>query len=287
MIIGVSGVSVFENNLLLQLYFKQMSSELKITVLSDKSASGRCRAEHGLSFVVEADKRVLFDTGASDLFLENARITGTDIDSISTVVLSHGHYDHGNGLKYLSGKNIVTHPDVFAQRISEVSGRNISIAANRTDIEAHGNRFMLTREPLWLSERMVYLGEIPRIVPFESECSTPFHFTNGQPDNVSDDSAMAIKTSRGVFVVSGCAHSGICNIVEHARKITGQDAVYGVIGGFHLTHTNERLYSTINYLKQLGAEIVMPSHCTGLPAQSAFYHEFKGAEVKTGLLFEF
>ncbi|MBO7594090.1 MAG: MBL fold metallo-hydrolase [Salinivirgaceae bacterium] len=260
---------------------------LKISILSDKSASSRCRAEHGLSFVVEADRRILFDTGASDLFMENARIMGVDIDNIETVVLSHGHYDHGNGMRYLCGKTIVAHPGIFAQRISGASGRNISIEAARADIEAHGNRFVLTREPLWLSKQIVFLGEIPRAVPFENEGRTQFHFTDGQPDVVADDSALAVKTDKGLVVVSGCAHSGICNIVEQARKVTGEQVVYGVIGGFHLKHADVRLQATIDFLKQLEVKIVMPSHCTGIAAQCAFYQAFGGNEVKTGLQFDF
>lgn len=260
---------------------------LKISILSDKTASNSCRAEHGLSFAIEADKRILFDTGASDLFLDNARSMGINIDEFETVVLSHGHYDHGNGLRYLKGKTIVAHPGVFAQRISETSGRNISICATRASIEANGNRFVLTSKPLWLSEQMVFLGEIPRVVPFENESCTHFHFADGLPDIVADDSALAIKTDKGLFVVSGCAHSGICNIVEQARKVTGQSVVYGVIGGFHLTQTDSRLQATIDYLKQMDVKIVMPSHCTGLAAQSVFYQAFGGREVKTGLQFEF
>lgn len=260
---------------------------LKISILSDKSASSRCRAEHGLSFAVEADKRILFDTGASDLFLDNARIMGIDIDTIETVVLSHGHYDHGNGMRYLHGKTIVAHPGIFAQRISGTSGRNISIEATRADIEAHGNRFVLTREPLWLSEQIVFLGEIPRVVPFENESRAHFHFTDGQPDVVADDSALAVTTDKGLVVVSGCAHSGICNIIEQARKVTGVGEVYGVVGGFHLKHADSRLQATIDYLKQLDVKIVMPSHCTGIAAQCAFYQAFGGNEVKTGLQFDF
>lgn len=259
---------------------------LKITILSDKLASGRCGSEHGLSFLIEADRRILFDTGSSDLFLRNAKIIGIDLETVDTVVLSHGHYDHGNGLQFVSGKTIVIHPNAFAQRISERSGRNISIAVDRESVESR-NRIVETRGPLWLSEQIAYLGEIPRIVPFEMECSTPFHFTDGTPDPVIDDSGLAVKTENGLIVISGCAHSGICNIVEQARKVTGTSNVYGVIGGFHLTEIDERLQQTIDYLKNIGTEYVMPSHCTSDDVRAIFRNEFFSPEVKTGLAFEF
>jgi 7,8-dihydropterin-6-yl-methyl-4-(beta-D-ribofuranosyl)aminobenzene 5'-phosphate synthase len=134
---------------------------------------------------------------------------------------------------------------------------------------------------------MVYLGEIERVLPFEQECSTPFHFADGSPDSVTDDSALAIKTANGLFVISGCAHAGICNIVEQARRVTGTDKVFGVIGGFHLTAIDNRLTDTIGYLKNIGCEIVMPSHCTSDEAIAEFHKHFKGETVKTGMVLEF
>lgn len=257
---------------------------LRITILSDKLASGQCGSEHGLSFLIEADRRILFDTGSSDLFLRNAERLDINIDTVDTVVLSHGHYDHGNGLQFVSGKRIVLHPDAFAQRISDRSGRNISIAVERCVICQH-NTLEETRKHLWISEQMVYLGEIPRVIPFEAECSAKFHFADGTPDPVIDDSGLAIKTERGLFVVSGCAHSGICNIVEQARKVTGISNVCGVMGGFHLTEIDNRLAKTIEYLKSVGTETVMPSHCTSDEAISEFSRHFKGERIKAGMSF--
>ena len=261
-----------------------MVSKLKISVLSDKEALCGYGAEHGLSFLIEADLRMLFDTGASDLFIRNAEKMGIDLDSVDTVVLSHGHYDHGNGLQWISGKQIVMHPGAFATRISGRSGRDISLAVSRQTVESR-NKIIESKEPLWITENMVYLGEIERVLPFEQECSTPFHFANGSPDPVADDSALAVKTANGLFVISGCAHAGICNIIEQARRITQCDNVFGVIGGFHLTTIDSRLTATINYLKNVGAEIVMPSHCTSDIVIDEFHKQFKGEMVRTGMTF--
>ena len=263
-----------------------MNDGVKLTVLSDKLALPGFECEHGLSFVVEADMKLLFDTGASDLFLRNANKLGFDLDSIDTVVISHGHYDHGNGLQYLNSKRIVMHPNAFSNRISGRSGRNISIATKREYVGTK-NSIIESREPLWLSQQIVFLGEIPRAIPFETECSTPFHFTDGTPDNVIDDSGIAIVTSKGLLVISGCAHSGICNIVEWSRKVCGLNNVYGVIGGFHLTECDKRLQQTIDYMKKIGVKIVLPSHCTGSEAIKEFKKHFEGEEVKTGMTFDF
>lgn len=263
-----------------------MVTELKISVLSDKEALCGYGAEHGLSFLVEADSRVLFDTGASDWFMRNAAAMGIDLDSVDTVVLSHGHYDHGNGLQYIEGKTIIMHPGAFARRISGRSGCDISIAIDRQQVEIR-NKIIETKEPLWLTDNMVYLGDIERVISFEQECSTPFHFANGSPDTVADDSALAVNTSKGLVVISGCAHAGICNIVEQARSTTGTNKVYCVIGGFHLTSIDQRLANTIDYLKNIGCEIVMPSHCTSDIVIDEFHKHFKGETVKTGMVIRF
>ena len=263
-----------------------MVSKLKISILSDNEALCGYGAEHGLSFLIETDRRVLFDTGASDLFIRNAEKMGIDLDTVDTVVLSHGHYDHGNGLQWISGKRIVTHPGAFATRISGRSGRDISLAVSRQTVESR-NKIIESKEPLWITENMVYLGEIERALPFEQECSTPFHFADGTPDPVADDSALAIKTNNGLFVVAGCAHAGICNIIEQARRITQCDKAFGVIGGFHLTTIDQRLTNTIDYLKNIGCEIVMPSHCTSDIVISEIHKHFKGEMVKTGMVIDF
>lgn len=263
-----------------------MSDSVKITVLSDKLALPDFEGEHGLSFVVDADRRILFDTGASDLFLRNADKLGVNLKEIDTVVISHGHYDHGNGLQYISGKRIITHPCAFTTRYSGRSGRNLTVAVTHENIEAC-NTLVESREPLWLSEKIVYLGEIERTMSFERKLAPQFHFADGTTDPIIDDSALAIKTAKGIFVISGCAHSGICNIVEQARKVCQQSKVYGVIGGFHLTEVNEQLSQTIDYLKETGVEYVLPSHCTSPEVINEFRKNFKGENVKTGMIFEF
>ena len=86
---------------------------MKITVLVDNK-SGRCPGDHGLSFLIENSEKILFDTGASDLFLKNAKMLDIDINDIDFIVLSHGHWDHGNGLKFIKNKKLICHPGCFS-----------------------------------------------------------------------------------------------------------------------------------------------------------------------------
>ncbi len=260
-------------------------NKLKITVLSENVAAYPCQAEHGLSYLVEYDEPVLFDTGASDLFLKNASKLNISLDQVEKVVLSHGHFDHGNGIKYLKNKIIITHPEVFAQRFSGRTLRNISVDIDKQQVEKE-NRLIYSKTPVSITEHIIYLGEIPRLFEFEKN-NHRFYFEDRSPDLIIDDSALAVKTHFGLFVVSGCAHAGICNTIEYARKVTGIDNVYGVIGGFHLTEINDQLSETIAFFKKLNIKIVMPSHCTELPALSSLYMQFKGEMVKTGKKYTF
>ena len=87
---------------------------MKISVLAENYPGSFTPAEHGLSYLIDYDgKRILFDTGQSDMFLKNAETIKVNLANINTVILSHGHFDHGNGLGYLSGASMICHPGCF------------------------------------------------------------------------------------------------------------------------------------------------------------------------------
>ena len=259
---------------------------MKLSVLTENTASGNFLAEFGLSYFIEHENEtVLFDTGSTDVFLRNAEKLGIDLDRADTVVLSHGHWDHGNGLRYMKNKRLVCHPDAFMKRYRKNSIENIGLALNYDELD---QRFDLTtsRAPYPLSKNMIFLGEIPRETPFEAQ-ETAFVDQYGEADFVPDDSALAVIDDDELIVVSGCAHSGICNIVEHAKQVTGLKKVRGVIGGFHLKENDRQTRETIRCFKDQKIRYLFPSHCTRLPALAAFYREFEIEQVNTGMVFTF
>lgn len=253
---------------------------LKITVLSDNVAGRKCLAEHGLSFWIEADRNILFDTGSSDLFRHNASILGIDPDRADAIVLSHGHDDHTGGLHSVSGKKLICHPETFTERYRKSNRSALGIRHSEEEVR---ERFELvtSRSPVRISDQIYFMGEIPRKNDFESQ-TTAFITADGTDDFVTDDSGIAIVTRKGLVVVSGCAHSGICNMIDHAREITGIREVYMVIGGFHLRNDDELTQKTIDWLVQEKVEKAVPSHCTGFQALTAFYKTFPFIQVKTG-----
>ena len=98
---------------------------MKITVLTENVAGGKLLAEHGLSYLIEIDdEKILFDTGHSDVFLKNAKTLEIDIENeVKTIVLSHGHWDHGDGLRFIENKKLITHPASFSKRFGKKIGR--------------------------------------------------------------------------------------------------------------------------------------------------------------------
>ncbi len=259
---------------------------MQLTILSEAKAMDGFSSEHGLSFLLEEDgKKILFDTGASDVFTENAQKLGIDLKEVDSIVLSHGHWDHGNGLQHISGKPLMCHPLCFQKRYRKLGEENIGLALERDKLE---ERFEVktSREPVQLSEHLWFLGEIPRKNDFEAK-STKYVLEDGSEDFIMDDSGLVVITDKGLVVISGCAHAGICNMIEHARRVTGVAQVAAVIGGFHLKAVNKQTRKTIEYLEELGVKQVIPSHCTFDPALDLFHRAFGTTNVLTGGKFVF
>ncbi|MFH2143534.1 MAG: MBL fold metallo-hydrolase [Bacteroidota bacterium] len=260
---------------------------MKLTVLTENMAGDKYLAEHGLSYLIEHDgKNILFDTGHSSVFFVNSILLGLSIkNSIDTVVLSHGHWDHGNGLEFIINKTLITHPKSFIKRYRKGSQHNIGLSLSKSEVE---NKFNLieTETPYYITKNIIFLGEIPRENEFESQI-TSFIDDYGKDDFVLDDSALAIIQDNKLIIVTGCSHSGICNIIHYAKQVTGIHSIKVVIGGFHLKNNDLQTQKTIEYIKKQKVEQVFPSHCTELPALSALNSAFHCRQVKTGQVFDF
>jgi 7,8-dihydropterin-6-yl-methyl-4-(beta-D-ribofuranosyl)aminobenzene 5'-phosphate synthase len=101
-------------------------------------------------------------------------------------------------------------------------------------------------------------------------------------DPFHDDQGLIINVKgRGLVVLSGCAHAGIINTVEHARKITGTEKVHAVMGGFHLTGPlfEPILLPTIDEMKRIHPDYIIPMHCTGWKAITQFAKEMPGSFI--------
>ena len=264
---------------------------IKITVLNDNRCNdNNLECEHGLSLLIEDnDKKVLFDTGQTDIYLKNAKKLGIDLNDVESIVLSHGDYDHGNGLKYFDKKvNLVCHPDFLKNRISKRTGKFDGLNQSKEELM---DRFNLIRtdKTYNVTDNIIYLGQIDRITDFEKGKNLPMIDGSGETYKHLDDSGVVIKTEKGIIVISGCAHSGICNTVEYAKKVSNCNNVLTVIGGFHLKEIDEQTEKTIKYMKDNNIKQLLVAHCTSDVVCDEFKKELSVITtiVETGKIYEF
>src|SRR6056297_1829587 len=171
-------------NLTQEYYYVHM----KLSVLVDNNTliDRYYIGEPGVSYFIETEQsRVLFDVGYSDVFLRNAHTLGIDLLSIDTLVLSHGHIDHTGGLdvllkEYMEARfernrdkvpRLVAHPEALLPKFIDPSSSNspgISIGSTLAqELLSRSFHLYSSREPLWLDDSLVFLGEIERIMEFE------------------------------------------------------------------------------------------------------------------------
>lgn len=269
--------------------------QLKIfTLLDDYSGyESPFLAHHGISLLLEivsgdVNKRILLDVGQSaDPILYNAKLLGIDCNNIDEIFISHCHYDHTAGLVGILKEidkeiPVIAHPTIFRENyIFKPYLRNIGVTKEngREAIINNGGQLVLLDEPFHFMEGVISTGEIERAFDFEGHNIGTYNIEDGKviPDKLIDDLSIVINIKdKGLFIVSGCSHAGIVNIINHAIKITGINKVYGLIGGLHLIEaTDDRINKTVEALRKMDLQLVVAGHCTGLNALSKLSSVFK------------
>jgi len=265
---------------------------MKLTVLCDNNTfiDQYLLGEPAFSCYLEIDgARILLDAGYSDVALKNAETLGIDLSRLTHLVLSHGHDDHTRGLTALTahcdlfGTRLVCHPRALLPRWKD--GLYIGPPEN---IIPHFTSYQTSERPVWLTESCVFLGKIPTSHDFEPRYAIGKVLVDGrrEPDFLPDDSALACKTEQGLFILTGCSHSGICNIVSYAQQVCGDPRIAGIIGGFHLLNANERTAKTAAFLQSVHPAALYPCHCVSLAAKIMLSHALDIHEVGSGLTLE-
>jgi 7,8-dihydropterin-6-yl-methyl-4-(beta-D-ribofuranosyl)aminobenzene 5'-phosphate synthase len=247
-------------------------------------------AEHGFSVLITVERnglrrKVLFDTGVSRKgLLHNLDALEISLKDVQVIVLSHGHADHAFGLPGavdrlgVRGIPLILHPDAYLERkLVLPNGYEISLPPPKfEDLRREKVEVIEEIGPSMLVDDMILVsGEIARSVQYEQ--GFPIHFArrhdHWEPDPMIMDDQCAILNVRGegLVIITGCGHAGIINTIRNAQAITGIQAVYAVIGGFHLSGPlfEPIIPATIAALKDLNPGYVMPGHCTGWRAAHA------------------
>lgn len=266
-------------------------------------------AEHGFAALVDLEDarlRILWDAGIGKVaLLENARRMKIDLATVDKIALSHGHRDHYAAMtavltavagppaarqwdkeasveemrKWADGRRVpvIAHPAAFRERwgLGKDGRKYGPHIVPRQEWEAAGAEIVLSEGPCQLGPGCWTTGAIPRQSYEKSGTHKSMAYWDGRGfvrDYVEDDQSLVINLQgKGLVVLSGCAHSGIINTIDYAREISGVDQVWAILGGFHLASAkDEEIQRTIEDIKRAGPAMVVPSHCTGFKAISAF-----------------
>jgi 7,8-dihydropterin-6-yl-methyl-4-(beta-D-ribofuranosyl)aminobenzene 5'-phosphate synthase len=259
---------------------------MKLTVLADNNTyiDRYYLGEPAFSCWIETGGcRILFDVGYSDVFLRNADAMGIPVREADVVALSHGHNDHTGGLAVLCGENLpkrpelVAHPAAFDRRYDE--GLMVGCPVPRETL-ARTFRIHESCQPLWLTDDLAFLGEIPETAEQRTPVGT---LAGGAADGCMDDTALAYRGSAGVYIITGCSHSGICNIVNYAKEVTGQTRIAGILGGMHLLQYDDHARRTLAFLEREEISELWPCHCTGFAVRAQMSRTMPIREVGVGL----
>ncbi len=254
-------------------------------------------AEPGFSVLIEEGEcRILFDTGYSNIFISNSQKMGLDLSHLDFLVLSHSHMDHTWGLdpliRYFSESGavgipcskpvIVAHSETFTSVVEETFGE-FGCLLSQEKLARHF-QLKLTDKPMWLTNRLVFLGEIPRKNEFESTLGFGKKEGSVEEDRVIEDSALAYKSDNGLVIITGCSHAGICNIIEYAKEVCKEERIHDVLGGLHLQQpSRSQLQGTLNYIITLNMKQMHACHCTDLQSKIALSQVVDIKEVGVGM----
>jgi 7,8-dihydropterin-6-yl-methyl-4-(beta-D-ribofuranosyl)aminobenzene 5'-phosphate synthase len=259
---------------------------MKITTLIENTKDEKTesvKAEHGISLFLEFDShKVLFDMGLSSLFYENAKHLNLPLEEVEFAVVSHGHLDHGGGLKTFLEANskapIYVKEEAFNGYYRKIAGFiKKYIGLDKALISTFKQRFVFVKGFTEIGDGIFIITDILENHSKPVGNKQLLSQKNGSyvPDEFKHELILVIREQDGLVVFTGCSHNGILNMVETVEKRFKGKRIKTVFGGFHMmnpatkkmTETHEevikigRVLSEKTHLKK-----VFTGHCTGKKA---------------------
>lgn len=268
---------------------------MKVTVLSENTAREGFEPEHGLSLLVEyRGAHYLLDTGASELFAQNAKKLGADLAKVDAAFLSHAHFDHSGGFELFFALN--DHAPLYLQQVC---------AEDCWSLAPSGDRYIGIPKGLLerRADRMRYVNLSRQIAEgvhivahstpgLEKRAEKAFMYRRMADGFAADDfmheQSVVFEADPGLVIINGCCHGGADNVVREVMEYLPGKPVAALIGGFHLMGAGgaETLGCTPGEARQLGSDLlglgvgrVLTGHCTGTPG-FALLHEVMGERAR-------
>lgn len=237
------------------------------------------QCEHGVSLYIEAhNHKILLDVGTSKKFLLNAKLLNVDISEVDTVVISHGHYDHGGGLKWFLENNnkakIYLKKSAFEKHFASLWKFKFNVGLQEKLLQEYEHRFQFVEDTFEIASNIYILGKLPTVSSIPSTNKRLLMAKDGrlEEDNFNHEIYLLIRENNKVIAFSGCGHNGIINIIEGIKPLLREEDKLTVISGLHLKAASKRGKADIaveveqasRFLyEQSFLEKLYTGHCTG------------------------
>ncbi len=246
-----------------------------VTLVENTSNFKNIRKQHGLSFYIETkNHKILFDVGPDDTFLKNANELGISIKDVDIVIISHGHVDHGGGLKTFLNENktakIYIRNNAFREYIIKLLFLNINISLDFELQKLHN--IVLVNEVHKIDDELILISNSSN--KFDKPKNKGLYVKVNEEKKVDDfshEQALIIKSEKGNTILTGCSHSGVLNFKQTAEEIISEKISH-IIGGFHTASPITKRIENKKYLENLFRDLLKSNskyytcHCTGKKA---------------------
>ncbi|WP_281771887.1 MBL fold metallo-hydrolase [Faecalitalea cylindroides] len=250
---------------------------MRITVLVENTGPSELKIEHGLSLYIEFnDKKYLLDAGPSDSFFKNAHALSIDLGRVDKAVLSHGHYDHGDGfmvfLNQYKDKVVYGAKNIFDDYYSG-SGGSVHYIGLSSKLKQMKNRFNTISKDTKIDEKIyLILDDVSNTKEIGVQKKLYKKVDDVlQPDNFDHELSLVFDTPKGLVICNSCSHAGLESIVDNIKKRLNKP-VYAYVGGLHMkstknhietsSFTEEQIQNLCIFIKK-NIQYVLTGHCTG------------------------